>query len=220
MIKCVGAGKCFTSFANENWALKNINLEVNAGEFVSIVGRSGSGKSTLLHLIGGLDKVTEGNIYVNGNDVSKLSQKRLSEFKNKDVGFVFQSFFLEQLYTVSENVELPLLLSDCTKAEKRKRINECLDIVGMSDFAKRYVKTLSGGEKQRVSIARAIATNPTILLADEPCGNLDSSNSRTIMMLLRRLAQNGTTVLLVTHSEEDAMTTDRMITLLDGEIQP
>lgn len=199
-------------------ALKGITLNIKKGEFAAIVGRSGSGKSTFMNLIGLLDDATSGEILVNGKNIKNLNYNHQAEFRNKMIGFIFQAFHLEPAYTVSQNIEIPLLLTKMSKAARKKRIVEVLESVDLIEMINKKTANLSGGEKQRVCIARAIINDPPIVLADEPCGNLDVVNSSNIMSLLRRLADNGKAVLLVTHNLEDARKTDRIITFQDGQV--
>lgn len=202
----------------EFYALNDVTLNIDNGEFVAIVGKSGSGKSTLLNLIGTLDSVTDGNITVDGQDVTKLDDKALALFRNRNLGFVFQSFYLEPEYTVYENVELPLILAGRFGKANAERVNEVLRLVELTDKAKNKAKNLSGGESQRVAIARAIVNNPDIILADEPCGNLDTANSENIMHIFKTLHAQGKTVVMVTHDSEEAQVASRIVTISDGHI--
>lgn len=200
------------------YALYKASLEINDGEFVAIVGKSGSGKSTLLNIIGTLDSATSGKVIIDGQDVTLLNGKQLAAFRNKKLGFVFQSFYLEPEYTVYENVELPLIIAGSIGKENAQKVKSALEIVGLKDKIKSKAKSLSGGESQRVAIARAIINDPQYILADEPCGNLDSANSLNIIKLFRRLNSLGKTVVMVTHDEEDARAAQRILTLSDGRI--
>ena len=202
----------------EFYALKDVTLHVDDGEFVAIVGKSGSGKSTLLNLIGTLDTVTDGVITVDGQDITKLNNKAISLFRNEKLGFVFQSFYLEPEYTVYENVELPLILAGRFGKDNAARVNEVLQLVELADKANNKAKNLSGGESQRVAIARAIVNNPAIILADEPCGNLDTANSKNIMEIFKALHARGKTVIMVTHDSEEAQAASRIVTISDGKI--
>jgi putative ABC transport system ATP-binding protein len=200
-------------------ALAGINLEISQGEFVSIVGPSGSGKSTLLHIIGGLDSPTRGSIVVDGQDLSKASDKELSSYRNKKVGFVFQTFNLQPTYNALENVALPLVFAKVPLGKRNQIAREALDTVGLGDRVRHRPSELSGGERQRVGIARALVNNPKILLADEPTGNLDSKASERIMELLSRLnKERGLTLILVTHDLESAKNANHMLQMHDGKL--
>ena len=201
----------------ERVVLKDINVKFEKGLNV-IIGRSGSGKTTLLNLMGTLDIPTSGEIYIDGILINDLKEKEINQIRNQKIGFVFQSFFLEPRYTVYENVALPLVLSKLKKEEVKKRVYEALEKVGMTDFQNKIATTLSGGETQRVAISRAIVNNPSILFADEPCGNLDVKNGEIVMELLRKLADEGKCVILVTHNQEHLKYADRVIEITDGEI--
>jgi putative ABC transport system ATP-binding protein len=200
-------------------ALAGINLEIGQGEFVSIVGPSGSGKSTLLNIIGGLDSPTKGIILVDGEDLSKASDSELSSYRNKKVGFVFQTFNLQPTYNALENVALPLVFARVPLGKRNQIAKEALETVGLGDRVRHKPSELSGGERQRVGIARALVNNPKILLADEPTGNLDSKARERIMELLTELnKERGLTLLLVTHDLESAKSANRMLHMRDGEI--
>jgi putative ABC transport system ATP-binding protein len=200
-------------------ALAGINLEISQGEFVSIVGPSGSGKSTLLHIIGGLDSPTRGSIVVDGQDLSEASDKELSSYRNKKVGFVFQTFNLQPTYNALENVALPLVFAKVPLRKRNQMAREALETVGLSDRVRHKPGELSGGERQRVGMARALVNNPKILLADEPTGNLDSKASERIMELLTRLnKERGLTLVLVTHDLERAKNANRMLQMHDGKV--
>lgn len=200
-------------------ALAGINLEIGQGEFVSIVGPSGSGKSTLLNIIGGLDSPTKGNIIVDGQDLSKASDSELSSYRNKKIGFVFQTFNLQPTYNALENVALPLVFARVPFGKRSQIAKEALETVGLGDRVRHKPSELSGGERQRVGIARALVNNPKILLADEPTGNLDSKARERIMELLAELnKERGLTLLLVTHDLESAKSADRMLHMRDGQI--
>ncbi len=202
---------------NGKAVVNHINLTIDGG-FVCITGRSGSGKSTLLKMIGLMLRPTSGKVLINGADVWKCKEAELNKYRNALLGFVFQDYSLEPSYTVFENVELPLLIAGTPKDERKERVRKCLEFVGLSEFAKQRATTLSGGEQQRTAIARAIVNEPSFVLADEPCGNLDKENGDKIMALFRTLADKGVTVVMVTHNEEDAKKTDRIIRLLDGKV--
>ena len=200
-------------------ALAGVTLEISPGEFVSIVGPSGSGKSTLLHIIGGLDSPTKGNIIVDGQDLSQASDSELSSYRNKKVGFVFQTFNLQPTYTALENVALPLVFARVPLGKRNQIAREALDTVGLGDRVRHKPSELSGGERQRVGVARALVNNPKILLADEPTGNLDSKARERIMELLTRLnKERGLTLVLVTHDLESARNANRMFQMHDGKL--
>lgn len=200
-------------------ATNNVSLSINRGEFVAIVGESGSGKSTLLQLLGGLDKPTSGLIVVNGVEVTGLSDGKLSQFRNRTIGFVFQSFYLQPFLTLRRNIEVAAMPSRMKRDTRRARTDRLAEQVGLADRLDYYPRQLSGGQIQRAAIARALFNKPPILLADEPTGNLDSQNSRGIIALFRQICDGwGTTVVVVTHSREVAMVADRVVTVKDGAI--
>lgn len=204
---------------NELQILNGISLQVEKGEFVSIVGASGSGKSTLMNIIGALDRPTEGIYLLNGQDTRHMSDSRLSSVRNREIGFVFQTFNLIPRSNALKNVELPMMYAGIPKKERTKRAMELLRIVGMEDRCDHLPNELSGGQKQRVAIARAMSNRPSILLADEPTGALDSKTGHMIMDLFHKLhEEEGTTIVLITHSQELAAETERMITISDGNI--
>lgn len=200
-------------------ATDNVSITINQGEFVAIVGESGSGKSTLLQLLGGLDKPTSGSIVVNGVEVTGLSDGKLSQFRNRTIGFVFQSFYLQPFLTLRRNIEVAAMPSRMKRDTRRARTDRLAEQVGLADRLDYYPRQLSGGQIQRAAIARALFNKPPILLADEPTGNLDSQNSRGIIALFRQICDGwGTTVVVVTHSREVAMVADRVVTVKDGAI--
>ena len=199
-------------------ALDNVSLAIEDGDYIAIVGESGSGKSTLLYSIGLLESIDSGTIIYDGVDVSNLSEKELAKLRVEKIGFVFQAYNLEESYSVYENVEIPLLIRGKDKTERKAIVNEKLDMVGLLDRAKDKVSTLSGGQQQRVAIARALAGNPSVILADEPCGNLDSRNSHEIMSILGKLNNEGKTIILVTHNLNDAKLAKKIYTMQDGKI--
>jgi len=199
-------------------AVRGVDLDVGAGEFVAIMGPSGSGKSTLLHVLGGLERATRGEIRLRGQRVDGLSASAWAVLRRKHVGFVFQFFNLLSTMTVADNIELPALLAGATPRQARKRREALLDELGIADKADAAPSRLSGGEQQRVALARALANDPSLLLADEPTGNLDSANSRDVLRLLRRAHAGGQTILLVTHDAKVAGLADRVISLYDGMI--
>lgn len=204
---------------NELEILHGIDLTVYEGEFVSIVGESGSGKSTLMNIIGALDRPTEGQYYLSGTEIGSLGDTELSQIRNQQIGFVFQTYNLIPRTSALENVELPMLYAGESKRERRQKAEMLLDMVGMSDRLMHHPDELSGGQKQRTAIARAMANDPKIILADEPTGALDSETGRTIMDLFHRLHhEQGKTIILITHSMELAEETERIITLRDGRV--
>ena len=204
---------------NELQILNGIDLDVTEGEFLAIVGQSGSGKSTLMNMIGALDRPTEGTYFLNGQDISTLDDAELSRIRNKEIGFVFQTFNLISRTNALKNVEMPMMYAGVPRKERLKRAEELLEIVGMADRADHQPNELSGGQKQRVAIARAMANRPSILLADEPTGALDSKTGRMIMDLFHKLhEEEGTTIVLITHSPELAEECDRIVTISDGSI--
>ncbi|WP_026052832.1 ABC transporter ATP-binding protein [Ruminococcus flavefaciens] len=204
---------------NELEILHGIDLEVGEGEFTSIVGPSGSGKSTLMNIIGALDRPTDGIYELNGTDISALDDTELSMIRNKEIGFVFQNFNLISRTNAIENVELPMLYAGVGKKERRRRAEALLELVGMSDRADHNPNELSGGQKQRIAIARALANTPSIILADEPTGALDSVTGHMVMDIFHRLHdEENKTIILITHSKELAAETDRIITINDGKI--
>ena len=199
--------------------LKDISLQVMQGEFVSIMGPSGSGKSTLLYILGGLDAPTSGHVLLNGTDISRFGDEKMSRIRRQKIGFVFQFYNLIPNLSVEENIMLPLLLDGKKMGGYKKQLDRILEIVGLSDRRKHKPRELSGGQQQRVAIARALIGNPEILFADEPTGNLDSKTGAEIMNLLREINQNsGQTIIMVTHSPDAAKSSSRMITVQDGMI--
>lgn len=217
MIKLTGINKIYRTNEIETVALENVNLEVNKGEFLSIMGPSGCGKSTLLNIMGLLDAPTSGTIQIAGVKIEGMKDKELAAFRNRNLGFVFQSFHLINSLNVLDNVEVPLLYRDVSVKERRQRAEEVLQKVGLSHRMHHMPSQLSGGQCQRVAIARAIVGNPEIVLADEPTGNLDSKMGAEIMELLHKLNQeDGRTVVMVTHNEEQAKQTSRIVRFFDG----
>ncbi|WP_425885237.1 ABC transporter ATP-binding protein [Parabacteroides sp. ASD2025] len=218
MIKAINLTKVFRTESVETTALNGINLEINEGEFLAIMGPSGCGKSTLLNLLGLLDNPTDGELWFLGQEVSKYTENNRTDLRNGNIGFVFQSFNLIDELTVFENVELPLLYAGVSEKERVERVNSALDRMQIAHRSEHFPQQLSGGQQQRVAIARAIVTNPHIVLADEPTGNLDSVNGNEVMSLLTELNREGTTVVMVTHSEENARMAGRLIRMIDGNI--
>jgi putative ABC transport system ATP-binding protein len=210
--------KIFHAEEVETHALSRVHLEIRHGEFVSIAGPSGCGKSTLLSIVGLLDSPTEGGYTINGKPVASLSISERSRIRNREIGFVFQAFNLIGDLTVYENVELPLTYRNMGLSDRRRRVQDVLDRVGMAHRMKHYPAQLSGGQQQRVAVARALGGQPSILLADEPTGNLDSKNSEAVMELLKELHGEGATICMVTHDPRYAGIADRTIHLIDGRI--
>ena len=218
MIELKSVSKVFQTKDIETRALDDICLKINSSEFVSIMGPSGCGKSTLLNLIGLLDQPTAGTILIHDTDVSGMSDREAARFRNKSLGFVFQNFHLVPSLNVMDNVELPLLYGRVAAVERKERVKEVLNMVGLSHRMKHFPSQLSGGQCQRVAIARAIVGHPEIILADEPTGNLDSRMGEEIMDLLLELNELGVTVVMVTHDEHIASKTGRIVRLLDGKL--
>ena len=200
-------------------ALNRISLDIQSGEFLALMGPSGSGKSTLLHIIAGVDRPTSGEIRVQEVDITKLNESRMADWRNQNVGFVFQTFNLIPVLTAFENVELPLLLTKLSGRERRQQVKTALELVGLADRARHLPKQLSGGQEQRVAIARALVTDPAIVVADEPTGNLDSGSAQEVMEILRTLSRDvGKTVIMVTHDPKAAAYGSRTIQLEKGEL--
>jgi putative ABC transport system ATP-binding protein len=218
LIRLDGITKVFYTDEVETHALSGIHLQIIPGEYVSIAGPSGCGKSTLLSILGLLDSPTEGTYHLNGNPVASLDHAERARIRNREVGFIFQSFNLIGDLTVHENVELPLTYRGMSAPERRQRVNEALEKVGMAHRLKHFPSQLSGGQQQRVAVARALAGKPSILLADEPTGNLDSRNGEAVMDLLRDLHLEGATICMVTHDPRFARHADRTVHLFDGRI--
>jgi putative ABC transport system ATP-binding protein len=218
MLALEGVTKVFLTDEVETHALSGIHLNINRGEFVSINGPSGCGKSTLLSILGLLDSPTDGNYWLDGKPVSDLAMAERARIRNREVGFIFQSFNLIGDLTVFENVELPLTYRGLRAAARKDRARAALDRVGMAHRAKHLPSQLSGGQQQRVAVARAVAGDPLILLADEPTGNLDSFNGEAVMELLRELHQQGATICMVTHDQRYAAHADRSVHLFDGRV--
>ena len=218
MIKIENVKKVFRTEDVETWALREVSLEVKAGEFVAIMGPSGCGKSTLLNILGLLSSPSEGTYMLDGKDVSTLSESDRIKLRKGALGFVFQSFNLIDELNVSENIELPLLYMGVSAKDRKEAVKAVIDRVAMGHRAKHFPAQLSGGQQQRVAIARAVISNPKLILADEPTGNLDSKNGREVMELLKELHREGTTIVMVTHSQRDASYADRVVNLFDGQI--
>ena len=209
--------KYYGTGSNQVRALDGVNLEVERGEFLAIVGTSGSGKSTLLHMLGGLDYPTEGSVYVDDKDISRLKEDALCVFRRRKIGFVFQSYNLVPVLNVYENIVLPIELDGNTV--DKTYVNQVVEVLGLADRLQSLPSQLSGGQQQRVAIARALATKPAILLADEPTGNLDSKTSQDVLGLLKVTGEKfGQTIVMITHNEEIAQLSDRIIRIEDGKI--
>ena len=218
MIKTTNLQKIFRTEDVETWALHDVTLEIKEGEFVAIMGPSGCGKSTLLNILGLLDNPSNGTYELNGVEVSKYSEAERTNLRKGVIGFVFQSFNLIDELNVYENIELPLLYMGVPKEERKRRVEETMKRMDISHRVKHFPQQLSGGQQQRVAIARAVVANPKIILADEPTGNLDSKNGKEVMDLLTQLNREGTTVVMVTHSQHDAGYATRTINLFDGQV--
>ena len=216
MIKTIGLSKIFRTENVPTPAWNEVNIEINRGEFVAIMGPSGCGKSTLLNILGLLDNPTSGELWFLGQEVSRFSENSRTDLRNGNIGFVFQSFNLIDELTVFENVELPLLYAEVPVRERVERVNCALERMQIAHRTEHYPQQLSGGQQQRVAIARAIVTNPHLILADEPTGNLDSINGNEVMALLKELNSEGATVVMVTHSEENAREAGRIVRMMDG----
>jgi putative ABC transport system ATP-binding protein len=218
MLKTVDLTKVFRTDEVETTALNKVNMEISHSEFVAIMGPSGCGKSTLLNIVGLLDNPSDGLFYFNGKEVSKYTEKKRTNLRKANIGFVFQSFNLIDELTVFENVELPLLYMKVSSSERKRKVEEVLERMKIAHRRNHFPQQLSGGQQQRVAIARAVVTKPKLILADEPTGNLDSANGEEVMNLLTELNQDGTTIIMVTHSPTDAEKASRIIQLFDGHI--
>jgi putative ABC transport system ATP-binding protein len=218
MIKTNDLTKIFRTEEVETTALNKVNLHVKEGEYVAVMGPSGCGKSTLLNILGLLDNPTSGSYIFNGTEVAKLKERDRTMFRKGNIGFVFQSFNLIDELNVYENVELPLIYLKMKSGERKKRVEEVLERMKIGHRAKHFPQQLSGGQQQRVAIARAVVANPRLILADEPTGNLDSKNGLEVINLLTELNKDGTTIIMVTHSDHDAGYAHRIVNLFDGHI--
>ena len=218
MLKVENLKKSFFTEEIETIALNGVSFEVKEGEFVAVMGPSGCGKSTLLNILGLLDNPTGGTYTLLGKEVGDLREKERTQFRKGNLGFVFQSFNLIDEMTVFENVELPLVYMGVKASERKRRVEEILERMNISHRASHFPQQLSGGQQQRVAIARAVISNPKLVLADEPTGNLDSKNGKEVMLLLQELNREGTTIIMVTHSQHDAQYASRTICLFDGQI--
>jgi len=218
IIKFINASKRYKLGDQTISAIDNINILVNQGEFISIVGPSGSGKSTIMNIIGGLDKLTDGSVIVDGYEISKLTDRAKSEYRNKKIGFIFQNFNLDNTLSALENVEMPLFYDGVRKVERQAISKDALAIVGLEGRMNHRPSEMSGGQRQRVAVARAIVNSPKILLADEPTGNLDRKSGLMIFNLLRKINNAGVTVVMVTHNHRQAERTDRIVEISDGHV--
>ncbi len=218
MIKTVKLTKIFRTDEVETTALNEVSFEINKGEFVAIMGPSGCGKSTLLNILGLLDNPSEGEYFFLDNEVAKFSEKQRARLRKQNIGFVFQNFNLIDELTVFENVELPLIYLGMHAKDRKARVEEVLEQMQMSHRKKHFPLQLSGGQQQRVAVSRAVIAKPSLILADEPTGNLDSVHGEEVMNLLVDLNQNGTTIIIVTHSQRDAEYSQRVVRLFDGQI--
>ena len=218
LIELESVNRVFVTDDVETHALSNIQMQVNRGDYISIAGPSGCGKSTLLAILGLLDTPSQGSYVLNGRAVQSLKTSERARIRNREIGFIFQAFNLIGDLTVYENVELPLTYRGMSSSERKKRTHESLERVGMSHRMRHYPSQLSGGQQQRVAVARALSGDPSILLADEPTGNLDSANGQAVMDLLKELHQNGATICMVTHDQRYAASADRSIHLFDGKV--
>ena len=218
MIKLENLTKVYRTDEIESTALNQVSFKTEKGEFVSIMGPSGCGKSTLLNILGLLDKPESGSYQFLEEEVSHFNEKQRSSVRKKNIGFIFQNFNLIDELTVFENIELPLLYNKVPSSERKQRVNEIIEKMGISHRSSHFPQQLSGGQQQRVAVARALITRPPLVLADEPTGNLDSSHGNEVMELLCELHEEGTTIVMVTHSSHDASYSDRIINLLDGQV--
>jgi putative ABC transport system ATP-binding protein len=217
MIKISELEKVYRTEEVETVALNKLSIEVKEGEFVAVMGPSGCGKSTLLNILGMLDDPDAGSFVFNGIEVAHFNERRRADLRKNNIGFVFQSFNLIDELTVFENVELPLIYTGVKSADRKKRVEQVLDKVQIMHRRNHYPQQLSGGQQQRVAVARAVVNHPKLILADEPTGNLDSNNGNDVMQLLTELNEQGTTIVMVTHSEHDARYSHRIIRMLDGQ---
>ncbi|GKZ04445.1 ABC transporter ATP-binding protein [Paraclostridium bifermentans] len=218
ILETINLSKTYGNKESKVNALNNVNINIEKGEFVAIIGPSGSGKSTLLHLLGGLEKISSGSIKVNGKDISKLKDMELAEYRRKEVGFVFQQYNLIPVLNIEENIELPLMLGNDDIDEIY--INELIDVLGLKDRKNHLPSQLSGGQQQRVAIGRALSTKPSIILADEPTGNLDSKTTDEVMELLKKsIRKFKQTLIVITHDINIAKKADRIINIVDGTIK-
>lgn len=218
LVELENVSKIYGSGESSIYALDSVSLKIHEGEFISLIGQSGSGKSTLMHIIGLLDDASKGKVYVNGTDITKLDDNQRALIRGKQIGFVFQAFNLIPSLTASENVEMPMMIYEKSTEERKKKAGDILASLGMSERLKHYPNQLSGGQKQRVAIARALVNDPAIILADEPTGNLDSKTGEEALELLKKLNNQGRTVIIVTHDNNVAKAAKRMVRIKDGKI--
>ncbi|MFT4862635.1 MAG: putative ABC transport system ATP-binding protein [Pseudohongiellaceae bacterium] len=218
MIKLQNLSKVYRTAYMETTALNKINIQIAKGEFVAVMGPSGCGKSTLLNVVGMIDSPTEGDYVFDGEEIGHSSENQLADLRKQNIGFIFQNFNLIDDLTVHENVDLPLLYLGLSKADRRRRVDEALELVGLASRANHKPQELSGGQQQRVAVARAVVGEPKLILADEPTGNLDTKNGDEVMKMLDALKHRGVTILMVTHSPEHGERADRIIQMLDGEV--
>ena len=218
ILKTVNLNKIYGEDENRIYALKNINMSVDKGEFVAIIGPSGSGKSTLLHLLGGLDRPTEGTVQINGDDIYKFSEDMLAKYRRTNIGFVFQQYNLISVLDARENIELPIRLDK--KIPDKEYIDKLINFLGLTERQEHFPNQLSGGQQQRVAIGRALAAKPSIILADEPTGNLDTKTTEEVMKLLEMSSREfNQTLIVITHNTSIAKKAERVISIVDGEIQ-
>ena len=218
LIEIKGLHKVYSTDEVETTALNDVQLDIDKGEFVAVMGPSGCGKSTLLNVLGLLDSPDRGSYQLNGQEMVGLSEKERANVRKNNIGFVFQSFNLIDELTVFENIELPLIYLKVPASERKEKVTKIMEQMGIAHREKHYPQQLSGGQQQRVAVARALVTNPKMLLADEPTGNLDTAHGNEVMDLLSGLHQQGTTIVMVTHSQHDASYANRIVRLLDGEV--
>jgi len=218
MLRTVNLRKIYATEEVETTALNNVNLDIKQGEFVAIMGPSGCGKSTLMNIIGLLDNPSSGEFYFLDKEISKFSERQRADMRKENLGFVFQSFNLIDELTVFENIELPLIYLKVSTADRKKRVEEVMEQMGIMHRRNHFPQQLSGGQQQRVAISRAVVARPKLILADEPTGNLDSTMGTEVMNLLRELNEAGTTIIMVTHSPSDADYSHRIINLFDGQV--
>lgn len=219
MIRIKGLTKEYKAEGVVTKALNGINLEIEDGEFIAIMGASGSGKSTLLHILGGMDRLTEGEYFYDDKKIHEMSMKELGIFRREYVSFVFQNFALMKYYSVAKNIEMPLLSMNINKSERKRIVNECMEKVGISHLAKKRPTHISGGEQGRCAIARALASGSKLFLADEPTGALDRDTGKEIMKVIKSVHEMGKTVILITHDPKVAEYADRIIRIVDGKIE-